>query len=215
MATDKAQATGMPATATPVTNSTAPASAEVVPAFTGLVVPVPLNTAEGIALIRVEEVRPSILRPLEEVRAEIEIVLQMEEATRLAHTAAVEALPSFTGTEIPAAFTGRVNESEGFARGMPLITSLDNSFALAEALLSSDGKSWLPGVYDIAKGTVIARVSSIELPAEQEWAGGKEMVMREMIQGKSQEVVNAFLRRLYASASIEETPGVLDQIRFR
>ena len=212
----------MPTTTTNATTQAAGASASnstapVQPAAASgpMVLPVPLNIVDGVALVSVDEVKPSMIRPLADVKAEILDVLQAEEATTLAQKAAAEALPTFTGKAVPAPFKDKAVESPAFTRVMPVIATLGESSALAEALLAAPDENWLPTFYNTGRGTVIARVSGIEPASAKNWETLKDQFMQQFQQRKSFEVVAAFMKNALGAADIVETPGVLEQLRFK
>jgi peptidyl-prolyl cis-trans isomerase D len=197
-----------PAGASPSVNATEGSPA-------ALILPVPLDIVDGIALVAVEQARPAMIRPLDEVRGEILDTLQREEALRLAHAAAVEARPVFAGEATPESFRSRVLESAVFSRAMPAVPGLGGSESLARALLASPGGTWLPGVHDTAQGTVIARVLE-EIPTrDEDWLLVKDAFMPQFLRHKVNEVGTAFLQNLLAGADIVQPEGLLEQLTYR
>ena len=180
-----------------------------------LVLPVPLEIVDGIALVAVEQAIPSRIRPLDEVREEIRDRLKRETALRLAHAAAAGARNAFTGQTAPEEFRARVAESGVFSRAMPFVPDLEGSEPLALALLSSQDGAWLPGVYDTAQGTVIARVAEVVPTRDEDWLRVKDAFMAQFLRRKAEEAAIAFLRNLVAAADIVQPEGVLEQLTYR
>ncbi|MDR2160744.1 MAG: SurA N-terminal domain-containing protein [Desulfovibrio sp.] len=195
----------------PAANATAGTAA----AETALVLPVPLEIVDGIALVAVEQATPAAIRPLDEVRSEILKILQRRMALNLAHADAVSALPSFTGETAPADFAGRVKLSGPFSRSLPAVPGLGESASLARDLLASANTSWLPTVYDTEQGAVIARMAEVIPVRDEDWARVKDSFIPQFQRFKTYEVLAAFLRNLETRADIVQPEGVLEQLSFR
>jgi hypothetical protein len=213
-----AKATEGSPVSSPSAKATAGASAHAaaeIPASAALVLPVPLEIVDGIALVALEQAEPARIRPLDEVRDEIRDSLKREAALRLAHAAAAEARKAFTGETAPEEFRGRLAESGAFSRAMPVVPGLEGSESLALALLSSQDGAWLPGVHDTARGTVIARVAEVVPIRDEDWLRVKDAFMAQFLRHKADEAAISFLRNMLAAADIVQPEGVLEQLTYR
>ncbi len=81
--------------------------------------------------------------------------------------------------------------------------------------MAAPAKTWLPQVYTVEEGTVIARQISSTAPAADEWAGLKDMFMKNQLQRKREDVAMAFMQNLLEKAEISIHPEALDQISLR
>lgn len=195
--------------------SSANATAPAVPpsSASGMTIPVPLNVENGIALVRVGKVQPSIIPPLEEVRAQITERLKAEKARKLAKEDAEKALPSFSGQTVPDAYKSKAQISQEAARAFPVIEPLGSSEALLQGLFSSNGE-WLPMVYDTDKGPVIARTASVEPVSDEDWQRWKGIFMPQMQEAKKNEAVTAFMRGVDERAEVKLYLDLLDNLTF-
>jgi peptidyl-prolyl cis-trans isomerase D len=180
-----------------------------------LVLPVPLDIVDGIALVAVEQAKPAGIRPLEEVREEIRNTLKRDAALRLAHAAAVEARPAFSGETAPEAFRSGLLRSEPFSRALPTVPGLEGSDVLAGILLSSSDKAWLPDVQDTARGAVIARVAELVPTRDEDWRQAKDAFMAQFLRIKANQAAISFLQNLVAGADIVQPEGILEQLSYR
>ncbi|MDR2076884.1 MAG: SurA N-terminal domain-containing protein [Desulfovibrio sp.] len=201
--------------AAPGGEALAPAAAALAPQPAPLVLPVPLEIVDGIALVAVEQAKPARIRPLDEVRGEIVDTLKREAALRLARAAAAEARPGFAGEAAPEDFRSRLAESAAFSRAMPVVPGLEGSESLARSLLSSLDGAWLPGVHDTAGGAVIARVAEVIPARDEDWLRLKETFLAQFREHKANELALAFLQNLVAGADIVQPEGILEQLRYR
>lgn len=176
-------------------------------------IPVPLNIEKGIALVRVREVRPSHIPPFAEVRDVLTDKLKNEKARALAKAAADEALPAFTGKDIPDAYKGKTHMSKEAARAFPLVEPLGSVENLHEGLFSSSGV-WLPMVYDTPQGFVIARTASIQPVTDKEWEQWKGVFLPQMQEARKNEAVAAVMRGLDDKADLRLALDVLDKLTF-
>ncbi len=201
------------ATAVASSNATAAASSNAtVPAVSAVTIPVPLNVADGIVLVRIKDVRPSRIPDLAEKRADIVAALSENKAVVMAHKAAEEALPSFTGSAVPSAFAGKTAETDKFNRVYPFFGPLGSAPGLAEALFSVKKGEWLPSVYDTGAGTVIARVDSVIPAPAEEWEKLRPRMMESRLRDRQEAAVRAYLQNVFAGADIKEAPNLQEQL---
>lgn len=179
--------------------------------------PVPLDIVDGIALVRIKDVKPSIIPDLAEVREGIADRLRLDKGKELARTAAEEALPSFTGEIAPKGFKAAVQKTGGalLRASVAVEPELGRSGELVDSLFFSTNKAWLPKVHETEKGFVIARVASIEpLSGKALEEAGKAF----LIQGadfRERTLSAALLRNLWDSAEIEVYYDRLDMLVMR
>ena len=175
-------------------------------------IPVPLNIAGGLAVVRINAARPSEVPPLDEVRQAATDILIADKGQLLARKAAEEALASFTGTEVPEAFKDRAEKSARPAvRVSPSVEPLGPAPELVDAVFSSSG-SWLPMTYDTPKGVVIARVSKVEPVTEEEYAQYGEGFSGQYRQYWSGQAVQSFLFALHKAGKVELSLDFLDRL---
>lgn len=174
--------------------------------------PVPLNIRDGVALIRITEGRASEIPPLADVRDAILTTLRADKALIAARAAAEAALPSFTGTEIPAAFKDRVQQSKNFQRVFPAVAPLGNAQDLVDALFGAQVGVWLPNIYETPSGPVIARLAAVEPVSEAQWDQYKGIFLPQARQRQAQGVAQAFLLKLRNNAEISVDQKLLDSL---
>ena len=198
----------------PSANSTAgsfatPAKATAV----NVTIPVPLNIQNGVVLVRVKEVMPSHIPSFGEMRPSIIGKLKIAKSHALARTAAEEALPSFTGKTVPQGYADKVKVSEAAARVFPALQPLGVSEPLLQGLFSSTGE-WLPSVYEVDEGVVIARVFSVEPVKEGEWEQYKDIFIAQFGMSRTTEVQQVFMLGLDERADVQLYLEVLDSLAY-
>lgn len=177
-------------------------------------IPVPLNTSDGLCLIRIAEAKASEIPPMGGVRERIIADLQTDRSRLLARTAAEEALPSFTGQDVPAAYKGKVTQSAAVIRVFPGVEPLGTVPDLVDALFSSSG-AWLPQVYETPQGPVIARLAKTEPVSKEDWEQRKGIYIAQNKQYWENEARAAFMENLLAAAKIEISQQILDSVSAR
>ena len=179
-------------------------------------IPYLLNTDGGVALVRVLEAKASAVPPLDDVRDAIVDRIKGEKATALAHAAAEEALPRFTGKQAPQEFADKLKETGDVARVFPVVPPLGQLPELVDGLFASSGEGeWLPKVFTTSEGAIIARTKSVESMTDDNWNGVKEIFISQLRQRRQKEAVDAFMQNLVDSAKITESPEVLDNLSLR
>ena len=175
----------------------------------GETAPAPLQTKDGILLVQMEDSKPEHVPALEAIREQIVYVLESRVAKRMALEAAKEALPKFTGTELPAGFTGKATVSEPFSRVIPMVPQFGSNIDIISALTLAAGKEWLPQTFEVPDGVIIARVYSV-IPVEDSfWQREKANVMPLLLQDKQNNAYNAFLQKIVNSSRITENMELL------
>ncbi|MDL2316710.1 SurA N-terminal domain-containing protein [Desulfovibrio sp. OttesenSCG-928-A18] len=178
-------------------------------------IPVPLDVTDGIALVRIEERRSAGYLPLEQVRDTILQSLRAGKGRELAKAAADAALPLFTGKDSPAAFADKVQTSREAVRAFAQILPLGQVPELAEDLFAASGSVWLPKVYAVDGGYVIARVGAITPVDDAYWNEFKGIFLPQLGKGRELEVLAAFVQNVAATAKVERYYSRVDAIQLR
>lgn len=177
-------------------------------------IPIPLNTESGVVLVRVLEAKASAVPPLDDVRDAIIEQITSSKAMALAHAAAEDALPQFTGKEAPQAFQDKLEVTGDVARVFPVVPSLGQMPELVDELFASSGE-WIPRVFTTSEGAIIARTKSVEPVTDDNWKEVKEIFISQLKQRRRKEVVDAFMQNLISSAKIKESTEMLDNLTLR
>lgn len=189
------------------------AIAEAVASGKAATIPVPLNVKNGIVLVRILESAPSIVPPLDEVRADIRALLADKKAAELAMAAAEKALPQFTGQDVPEAFAGKVLKSKEVVRISDSLEPLGLAPELVSQLFLSKG-GWMPQVFSTPKGPVIARLALVEKPGQAQWERDNQgdAFVNGYRQWQVNKTVEAYLSGLYERTKFEPKYEMLDLI---
>lgn len=176
--------------------------------------PVPLDIVDGIALVRIREVRPSVVPDLAEVRETIADRLRLDKGRELARAAAEEALPAFTGETAPKSFRDAVQKTGGtlLRASVAVEPELGRSEELVDSLFFSTNKAWLPRVHETEKGFVIARVASIEPLSGKALEEGEQAFLIQGANFRERNLSTALMRNLWDSAEIEVYQDRLDML---
>lgn len=174
-------------------------------------IPVPLNIENGIALVHINAVTPSRIRPFEEVRDSISERMKAERALVTARQEAEKALPDFKGKETPEAFQNKVEMSKDGARAFPILEPFGTSPQLIEGLFSSKGE-WLPQVYDTSLGPVIARAAAIDKVTDAEWERWKGIFMAQRVEFRRNQALQAFMDGLDEQLVFTVNTQLLDSL---
>lgn len=179
-------------------------------------IPVPLGVENGIAIVRITAARDSEIPSLADMAESVNSILKYEKGRKLALAAAEAALPAFEGQGVPAALADKVVKSgQPALRISPSLDSLGPAAELVEALFSSPEGTWLPRVYEVATGAVIARATAVEPVTDDQWnANGMNFVdnYRRYWAGQA---VRVFLKTLHDNAKVEVSEDMLDRMDIR
>lgn len=188
------------------------AIAEAVASGKASTIPVPLNIKDGIALVRILDAAPAMVPPLEEVQGEIRAALRKNKGAALAFAAAEKALPLFSGQDAPDGYRDKVVKSKGATRGSDSLEPLGVAPELVAQLFFSKG-GWMPQVFSTDKGSVIAKLASVEKPTAEKWEQDKaDGFISHYKQWQLNNIVQAYLRGLYARTRFEPAYEALDFI---
>lgn len=178
-------------------------------------VPAPLSSRDGLVLVSVEKAVKSEIPALDAVKDKVTDAVKIDKARSAAAKDAQDALPSFTGQEVPAAFAERVRQTAPVIRVFPEVGPLGLAPGLAEAMFNAPLGTWLPNVYQTEKGPAIVRPAS-DLPfAEADWQKTGGIFSVEYQQHLINETVKKYLEALAGKSKIEVQQKVFDSIRPR
>jgi peptidyl-prolyl cis-trans isomerase D len=176
-------------------------------------IPVPLNVANGLILIRIKESKASEIPPLDEVRAAILSTLREGKARAAARAAAEKAQASFVGTQIPADFAEKIAQTKDAHRVFSVVEPLGECRELVDALFGAPVGEWLPNLYETPKGPVIARLASVRAVTGEEWDQYKGIFIAQYTQRQKQDMLEAFVGKLRATGRIEMSQELLDTLK--
>lgn len=158
----------------------------------------------GTLLVRVTAKTPEGLKPLDEVKDQIVLLLTRERATAMAKTAA-EALAK--DLQDPArqeqALAGhKVLTSKAFDRSGQ-VPDLGQSADLAKAVFTATGTGqWLSQPYPFSRGFFLASPAGLQPPADADWQAQKAGWIKSLTQARQMEVFNAFLAEVRAKTPV-------------
>ena len=179
----------------------------------GRAAPAPLDVADGMLLVFVREIRPAEVPPLEEVREDIQGSLIAQKSKILAREAAEALLPEMAKTgALPAAYADKVQQTNGFVRVNPVVEPLGSVPQLVNTLFQSDMGQWLPAVYEVNNGTVIARLAEITPAPVEQWEQMKPFLLNAILQNKREMVIAAYFDNVGNRAKVEAFENILDMI---
>lgn len=174
-------------------------------------IPVPLTASAGIVLVRINQAKAAAIPPLDDVKNAVSAVIEIEKSRELARKAADDALASFAGKDVPAAFADKLQRSKPGLRVFPVLEPLGQCPDLVQGLFTSSG-AWLPVVYDTPSGAVIARMGAVERVTDDEWDQLKGIFMAQYQQSRENEAMDAFIMDLFTKAEIKENMTLLDSL---
>lgn len=163
---------------------------------------VPIPTTDGYALIKLEELQPAHVEPLEAVKARITDTLRAQGAARLARQDAQEALKEFNGQAVPPAFASIVVESEPVRRDMQP-QALPGSSELVAAVFKAKNSDWFADVFNVTDGAVIAAKGRVEPVDPAQWEQVSETVINSIEDARRQELFQIYLEELLRLHPVE------------
>jgi peptidyl-prolyl cis-trans isomerase D len=170
----------------------------------------PLMLENGYLLARKTEEVPSQIRPLGEVRSQIEARLQKDKAMNLARKAAEKALSGLKADRTELDSLGQTTTSDPFSRRGPVPGLGENQDLVRDAFAVEEG-SWLDTVYQTQDGYVLARLVRLTPPDESAWKEQKSFWVSNMSRTQSDMLMQAFVQGLRKQAEIEVlSPEVLE-----
>ncbi|MBX5481792.1 MAG: SurA N-terminal domain-containing protein [Myxococcaceae bacterium] len=191
----------------------------------------PVLTQYGWDLIKLEEKKPPMNKPLEAVSDEIATTFwKKEKAKELAKQAAEQALadakagkdwktlfpPPPEGAPKPSSFTAPTQpvavETEEFNAAAQAIPRLGPSPQLLPEVFARKEPGLLDRVFEQNDAFVVATVTSRKEPSEADFAKQKDQLTSDARRAKQYELRDAFIKSLKAAGDIKTNEAVIDEI---
>lgn len=167
----------------------------------GTILENPLITKTGYVIIKVKDINPESIKPIEVVENEISNLLKKQKANELAIKAAEEQLTILKNSPIPPAVAKNLKTSPAIIRSAT-IEDLKNPQLVPDTFKATPG-SWLATPYTVEQGVLIAYVSKeVEYPSKEQWDNIKEAFMSAIIKSKREQMFKGFLTMLEKQAKI-------------
>lgn len=178
----------------------------------GALVAVPLDTEDGHLVVKVNQVKPEGVLPLEEVREYVVAAIKHDEGLLLARKAATDAMPDFEGqTGVPGKWKDKITESDSFDR-TGVIAGLGSAANLVEALFAARKDQWLNAPYDTPSGIVLARVTGITKASETAWDDMKADISENLKREKQLTAVLQLIESLRNKAKIDVNTAAMEAV---
>jgi peptidyl-prolyl cis-trans isomerase D len=171
-------------------------------ASAGTVVDTAIPSGAALLVVKVLESKPQSVKPLEEVRESIAETLTMQKAADMAMEDARKARAAFKdGKPLEGA---EVKTSETFGRDGN-IAGLEAEPALSQAAFAvpAAGGAWMTEPYRVQEGAVLAGLSSVEAPSDEDWKKSEEDMVARMQNDRAGMAYQTYIAQLGAKASIK------------
>ena len=165
----------------------------------------PVSSGNGYILAEKTGSKPEFVKPLEEVRVQIETLLKRDKALELSKAKAqalAKQLADPSERAQAAASLPQLKTSEPFDR-KGTVAGLGASQDLAKDAFAAKAGEWLPGAYSSPAGWYVARLDKLVPAPESEWQSQKDMWIAALTQSREQELYQAFIESLRSEAKIE------------
>ncbi|MFO7596371.1 MAG: peptidyl-prolyl cis-trans isomerase, partial [Desulfocurvibacter africanus] len=165
----------------------------------------PVSSGNGYILAEKSGSKPESVKPLDEVRVQIETLLKRDKALELSKAKAqalAKQLADPASREQAAASLPGLKTSEPFDRKGTLPDLGANQDLAKDAFAAKSGE-WLPGAYSSPKGWYVAKLDKLIPAPESEWQSQKDMWVAALTQSREQELYQAFIESLRSEAKIE------------
>lgn len=161
----------------------------------------PIATRTGYLLTRVAESTPAGVKPFADVKAEITTQLTRTKQLDAAKALAAKARDGMKDNALPADLTSKTQKIDNVGRD-GYVPELGQNAELATAAFGAQLNQWLPSVYALDKGVVMARVVSVTPPTTEVWQQVEPMLTNALLQSKREQLFSAFLVMLQDKATI-------------
>lgn len=172
----------------------------------GKAVPQALAAGEGFVLAKVLEVKPEYIPALEDVAENIKADIIAEESAKLAEAKAKEVAALLATPEgqakVDAEYKGKFKTSAAFGR-QGAIQELGQAPALAEAAFAAKGPGWLPGVYSVAEGFIVANLKDRTFPTDAEWQRDRARIMGQALPFQQEQMLRGYMQYLWEKMPIK------------
>ncbi len=168
----------------------------------GTVLDSAIPSGASLLVVKVLESNPQSVKPLADVRQEVAESLTSQKALDLAMDDARSSLASFKDGTPPQSL--EVKTSEAFGRD-GFILGLASDPALAQAAFSADSPdgTWFKMPFNGIDGAVLARLSAIEKPSDEEWKKAEPAMVSSLQEERSMVLFQTFIAQLGEKAKIK------------
>ncbi len=174
----------------------------VLAAASGTVLDSAVPSGNSLLVIRVKESRPQSVKPLDEVRPLIVEFLTKQKAAEMAMEDARKARAAFQNGK-PAA-GAEIKTSELFGRDGNIADLIaDPALAQAAFAVPEVSDAWLNEPYRVQDGAVLARLSAIEAPSEDEWKAAQQDMQNRLESDRAHMIYQIYLTQLGSQAKVK------------
>jgi len=168
----------------------------------GTVIDTPIPSGASLLILKVVNSKPESVKPLDEVRPTIIEFLKHKKAADLAMDEARKSRAAFKDGKPAADMV--VKSSESFGRDGN-ITDLVADAALAQAAFNAGQVNgvWFDEPYRVQDGAVLAVLSKVESPSEEEWKQAEPEVMARMQSDRAAMIYQTYIEQLAAQAEVK------------
>ena len=171
-------------------------------ASAGTVLDSAVPSGNALLVIKVAESKPQSVKPLEEVRPLIVEFLTKQKATELAMEEARKAKSTFQNGKPGEGL--EVKTSEPFGRDSNIADLIaDPALAQAAFAVPEVSDAWLNEPYRVQDGAVLARLSAIEPPSEDEWKAAEKDMEARLVSDRANMMYQTYLTQLGAQAEVK------------
>lgn len=166
----------------------------------------PLALEQGYMLASVREVQPESVKPLEEIRENIIAGIKQGKAVQATREAAEKALEVVVAEQPDPAevkkWEEKLSTSEPFDRS-GVIGDLGMNPNLTEDAFNAEKGAWLPNVYAVQGGYVLAKSKDRIPPSESDWEKERGFWLNNLRQSMKNELFQSFLLDLRSKSEIK------------
>ncbi|WP_294485925.1 SurA N-terminal domain-containing protein [uncultured Mailhella sp.] len=171
-------------------------------AASGTVLDSAVPSGNALLVVKVLESKPQSVKPLEEVRPLIVEFLTRQKAAEMAMDDARKARAAFQNGK--PAEGAEIKTSEPFGRDGNIADLIaDPALAQAAFAVPQVSDAWLNDPYRVQDGAVLARVSAIEAPSEDEWKAAAQDMQARMTNDRANLVYQVYLTQLGSQAKVK------------
>ena len=171
-------------------------------AASGTVLDSAVPSGNALLVVKVAESRPQSVKPLEEVRPLIVEFLTKQKAAEMAMDDARKARAAFQNGK--PAEGAQIKTSEPFGRDGNMADLIaDPALAQAAFAVPEVSDAWLNDPYRVQDGAVLARVSAIEAPSEEEWKNAEADMQNRLVMDRANMIYQIYLTQLSSQAKVK------------
>ena len=168
----------------------------------GTVLDSPVASGNSLLVVKVLESRPQSVKPLEEVRPLIVEFLTRQKAAEMAMEDARKARAAFQNGK--PAEGAEIRTTEPFGRDGNIADIIaDPALAQAAFAVPEVSDAWLNEPYRVQDGAVLARLSAVEAPSEEEWKRAEPDMVARMMNDRAGMIYQIYLTQLGSQADVK------------